>query len=829
MKIERAQVGTGAGAWRSLFAAAALCGAAAAQTAPAPRVPRPLEAMEDLKTEAPVIAKTPEAPQAVIAPIAPQGSRREAPPGEERQRVALSAPRPARVHWSAVPGETIWALGASYKCAFATEGATYIPFLGASAPRNYPLEFRLANVSRGGVPIPFEADVAAVRSGERVSYDRGSFVEVYDLEPASVEQSFVFERLPGEGDLVVRIAVQGDLTPDERPEGLEFRNDRGTVRYGRATVVDAAGKRASAPTTLASGGIEIRVPADFLAEAVLPLVVDPIVTGTFAINGWSDDTYSPDVAYDVTTHRMMTVYEREFSQTDHDVLATVTDDAGNLVPGGAWAIDASSADWGNPKVANNRASSEFLVVAQAGAAGSRVIVGSIVLAQSLIQSSTFTISSLDAAGEKINPTVGGDPSPTGPSYFCVAWERVFSPTDHDIHARLVDTTGGLVGLNTITVDNTSGTLDRFPSISKSNGLPPDATQDWTIVWQHHYAAGDEDVYGAQIHWDGGITNSTFVIEGSTVNALNPRVSSITDWGAGARRYMVAWQRVVPGPGFSITLALRAGPIGYATGDLETLQDEMHVTDKVLPVVDTDGSTFAVAYTEMYGNSSGDVFLANVCASGSTLVLSERKVFLGYTAKSEMRPRIAAEHGSGGTGRRYFIVWDRDNDLNHDIEGAIYEAPNGGPVWGFCDGFVGCPCGNNTGGSRGCGNSVHPNGGLLDGNGIASLTEDTLLLEGSDMPANSTCIYLQGTTEGPPVAFGDGLRCVAGTLKRLVTRHNSGGASSFPIAGDPPISVRGQIPAIGAIRYYQVWYRDPANFCTATTYNITNGIMAVWTP
>jgi len=293
--------------------------------------------------------------------------------------------------------------------------------------------------------------------------------------------------------------------------------------------------------------------------------------------------------------------------------------------------------------------------------------------------------------------------------------------------------------------------------------------------------------------------------------------------------MVAWQRAVNGTGFSISVALRAGAFEYATGDLETLQDEVHVTDKVLPAVDTDGSTFGLAYTEMYGNNTGDVLLANVCASGSTLVLSERKAFLGYTSKSEMRPRIAAEHGSGGTGRGYFIVWDRDNDFDHDIEGARYMAPTGGPVWGFCDGQSGCPCQNNGGVMRGCANSVNPAGGVLSYSGIASLTEESLVLEGSGMLPNSTCIYLQGTTNGSPVPFGDGLRCAGGTLIRLVTRHNSGGASSFPIAGDPPISLRGQIPAIGAIRYYQVWYRDPANFCTATTYNITNGIMAVWTP
>ena len=818
MKIERGHV---------LFAAAALCGAAAAQTTPDVRVPRPLEAMEDVKTEAPAIAKMPATPETTLAPIAAQAANLEAPTAGERPKVALSAPALTGLLWSPAQEGTLWALGETYKCAFSSEGATYIPYLGASAPRNHPLEFRLANVSRGGVPIPFEAEVAAVRSGERVSYDRGSFVEVYDLEPSSVEQSFVFERLPGEGDLVVRIAVQADLTPGEAPEGLEYRNDLGTVRYGRATVVDAAGKRASAPTRHAAGGIEIRVPAEFLADAALPLVVDPIVT-TYPINVMGIDTYSPDVAYDATTSRTIAVYERAFSASDHDVFATVTDLSGNIVPAGLLIIDNSLEDWQNPKVANQNASGEFLVVSQVGAVGARGIVGQLVIAQTLFQGANFAISPV-AGGEKINPTVGGDPSPTGPSYFCVVWERVFSPSDHDVHARLVDANGSLQG-SPIMIDNTTGTLDQHPSISKSDGMPPAATQDWTVVWQRQYGANDEDLYGAQVHWDGVVTTPTFLIDNSLASTTLPSVSSLTDWGNGARRYLVVWQRFVNATDTRIGMSLRSGSILQASGDLSMLQNEIPLTDMTLPAVDTDGSTFALVYNELDGADMGDVLLANVCASGSTLALSERKVYLTYTLGSEMRPRIVAEHSSGGAGRGYLVVWDRMNAIEHDIEGARYAAPTGGPVWGMCDAFAGCPCGNNGTGTRGCGNSVNPAGGELAFTGSASLSSDTLVLNGTGMLPNSTCIYLQGSTTQSPAPFGDGQRCVAGTLIRLVTRHNSGGASSFPIAGDPPISVRGQLPAIGGVRSYQVWYRDPAaNFCTATTYNITNAITAVWTP
>jgi len=32
---------------------------------------------------------------------------------------------------------------------------------------------------------------------------------------------------------------------------------------------------------------------------------------------------------------------------------------------------------------------------------------------------------------------------------------------------------------------------------------------------------------------------------------------------------------------------------------------------------------------------------------------------------------------------------------------------------------------------------------------------------------------------------------------------------------------------GGIRYYQIWYRDAAAFCTSNTFNLTNGLEVIW--
>ena len=62
----------------------------------------------------------------------------------------------------------------------------------------------------------------------------------------------------------------------------------------------------------------------------------------------------------------------------------------------------------------------------------------------------------------------------------------------------------------------------------------------------------------------------------------------------------------------------------------------------------------------------------------------------------------------------------------------------------------------------------------------------------------------------------------GEIIRLGTKTNVNGTSRYPESGDLPISVKGSIPP-GSSRMYQVWYRNATSFCTASTFNLTNGI------
>ncbi len=176
------------------------------------------------------------------------------------------------------------------------------------------------------------------------------------------------------------------------------------------------------------------------------------------------------------------------------------------------------------------------------------------------------------------------------------------------------------------------------------------------------------------------------------------------------------------------------------------------------------------------------------------------------------------------------------------EGTAVDA-NGNGIPDACEGFAGtlfcfgdgsgtaCPCGNNAlpADQVGCLSSLGF-GGKLRASGNSSISADTIVLSGSQMP-NSSALYFQGTTQqsgGLGSAFGDGLRCAGGAIIRLGTKANSAGASQYPVGADLAVSTKGLVTLPGS-RTYQVWYRNAAAFCTTSTFNLSNGVQLTWTP
>ncbi|MBK7644999.1 MAG: hypothetical protein IPJ19_18465 [Planctomycetes bacterium] len=178
-----------------------------------------------------------------------------------------------------------------------------------------------------------------------------------------------------------------------------------------------------------------------------------------------------------------------------------------------------------------------------------------------------------------------------------------------------------------------------------------------------------------------------------------------------------------------------------------------------------------------------------------------------------------------------------NQLGHG--GAIDLLGVHTPFTSMCSGngslATSCPCGNSGLAGRGCENSASTGGGLLTASG--AVAPDSVVLTASNVTGSEFSVVLQGrTVDLSGAVFGDGVRCVSGTLKRLYARNAINGTLVAPISGEPSISARsaalGDPIANGEHRTYQVYYRDPATgFCGSSagggTFNITNAVRVNW--
>ncbi len=161
---------------------------------------------------------------------------------------------------------------------------------------------------------------------------------------------------------------------------------------------------------------------------------------------------------------------------------------------------------------------------------------------------------------------------------------------------------------------------------------------------------------------------------------------------------------------------------------------------------------------------------------------------------------------------------------------------------ICDpgtaGVVACPCSNPPAGSGlGCNNSSNTGGAHITATGPASLAFDGVTLITSGERPTAPTIVLQGSAQHPTgFAFGQGVRCITGILKRMYIKTASGGSITAPSGLDLSLSARsaslGDPITAGSHRYYGAYYRDPIMLggCPASNgYNITQQLDVVWMP
>jgi hypothetical protein len=714
------------------------------------------------------------------------------------------------------PGDgQVWVFGGTYKASFGDSGATYVPAFGSRAPRNFPLTFRIDAVTIGGDLLALDHHAAPALEGRTVEFHRGPCTERYDVALGQVEQSFVFDVLPVAGELVVELGVESELVPMEAANGITFVGEHGRVDYSRAVAIDGQGRRLELATTLVDGEVHIVVPEAFLTTAVTPLVIDPVIT-TWTPNAGPTDDFQADIAYDASFNRFLVVYERAYSATDHDVWGELFDPStGAAIAGSGVYVDFTSSYWEAPRCANNRLASQFLVVATRRGAPDE-IWGRTREADDTTQGAQFQVSS--GSGSKLNPDVGGDPELSGPTYYCVVWERTYSVgIDHDVHARLVTSGGALLGTSPVLIDNSGGTYDKWPTISKHDGLAPFPSQAWNIVWGRMYSPTDWDIRGAQVRWDGLVITPTFSLDANVYDHRLPEVSASLTPTADGRPYAAVYELYTQNRVEIVANVVSGNLVSSRVNLSQALGTPAGLSD-ILPAVETDGNHFAVTFSQQYqpGSSDYDMYACGLYYAGAAIHISESLTNLAYSSTYEGNGRVTALYGSGYTSTWFGVVWTDSAGVGN-IEAATYSLFEGfGP-------FVG---------ARYCSPAV-PNstgvGGRIEAQGAGYAGGFPLHLVAYSLPQNVFCYFLASpATAATTTPATSGVVCVGNPLSRFNAQGqvgNTGGAGRIDLDIDTlaiPLPTGGVLALTAGTTFnFQAWYRDGA------TNNLTDAVAVLF--
>jgi hypothetical protein len=437
----------------------------------------------------------------------------------------------------------IWAATDSYKASFAGD-VTFVPYLGAAAPISQPLAWRSLSVRIGEHELMSAAEPTRRQGTWRYELDFGGVTETWDVLAHGLEQSFVVAARPaGNGDLVVtgRITTPlrtGPLVNEHRALDFADANGNPVIRYGAAWALDARGAKIAATTTFADGIVQLRVPAAWLAGAVFPVVVDPLLTRQTVSIGLPPE--SIDVARDDTGDDLMTVFTRSASAGDHDAVGVITDtDFGS--PTTVFA-DTTSA-WSTPlaRVATAANPQKYCVVLERHVGGDRRVRAHLHDSGDLTLSTLVILLATVAGQHDWRPDVGGQTlsssafTSTG-NRFMIVWQRdvppggVFQNTDGSaIFGRTLDSAGTLGAEFPIALGILQPEDHEFPSINQQARRTGSATQrsDWFVVFQRYIGSGATWRTLGRLVADTGAVNTGIWLStgsGSTQHRLTPHVA-----------------------------------------------------------------------------------------------------------------------------------------------------------------------------------------------------------------------------------------------------------------------------------------------------------------
>lgn len=742
----------------------------------------------------------------------------------------------------------IWARGRDYRASFGTEGFTVWPVFGKRSPQEFPVAFQLQQVTLGGEALQTRAEAPSM-NGSVVEIGQGSLREVYYLDLDQVEQTFVFDQLPGSGELVVNLSVTSELEVYEEGGVIRFVHPEfGEVTYGQAFVRDASGRKESIQRTWTGSGITLSVPADFVASAQLPLTIDPPITSLVNSFGSVDDSF-PDVAFDGRSNLWWAVWQDYTSATNTDCFASNWDLAGTQ--GVTLSVEITADSWSHPRIAYNYGSDRLLVVATADVAGvslSRIEGRYIDASTNSLAATSFIISTIGAL--KLWPDVGGmSLDSTTNSNFCVVWSFQSSPTNHSVQYRVVDSSGGFLVPVT---DVTSGPdNDIQTTVSNGMGNVNLAGDYWNIAWTTDGGTlgdGQGSIHARQVVFSGNpaISAGNFTVD-AALNCAFPSITSRMDRNLvadGRRPSIVAYERefaTLSGPPFqrSIYAKVVTDSTAYGANAVSFMLEDVDLDlDQRDACIATDGDSFFIVYSEEFygdvGSGDYDMYMLSGHVSETSsdvyLALSERHQNMSFSGTAERFGRVGTIRNGNPTtvSDDGCVFWmDGTDGMTSHIEGYLLESPtfDAGPKTAvgiqFCDA-------NGNGG---------PNNFALD-------TSSWAWMEGTQQINSTHSVHCVDVT---PNQFGyllaslnpaninlpggsAGRLCMTGSGRYTSAVQFSGATGTFLTLVNP-MSIpqpTGNVSAVpGQTWHFQYWHRDLAS--GSPTSNFSSAVRLMFNP
>jgi hypothetical protein len=524
-------------------------------------------------------------------------------------------------------GGALTAVGRSWRATFGERSVTFEPALGRDAPLAHDLTFATNGITRGDHTVLAASAATPPRQHDRTSvhFVWPDVTERFVAEAAGLKHSYVFAARPeGDGDLVVRIVVDGTLPPTHTADLLCWTDERGNgVRLGDVIGIDARGERCRGTARPVDGGIELRLPSAFVDRAAYPLELDPLI-GT-AIQAYQGvDADFPDVAYEGWSNTYMVAWTQFFGGGTTGIVASV------------WLADTLG--FGYAFAVNQPGDEDSVRVTSIGGTGLFVLVW-VNRTGNTSSICGLGVEPVQAQGTAVFPIDG----PAGVESPVVSGEATAS--DDDCLVAWLDDTYGLLGCS-VTIDlqfqvsatpivQVAGGAVREPAFSKQGG----AAGLHLLTWVDRPIGQPGWLRAQVIDHDFHQLGPGAWIQNTPQNCGFPAVD-----GDGFR-FLVAWEeQEVANPAASDIRGriVTVGPTGITSLggvlDLAAVANDVDFACDVAMLGDRFGLCFAVA--DAAAPFFDDCYVRTLAADGSPIGAEHRlDVTLGTNYRYEHAPRL----------------------------------------------------------------------------------------------------------------------------------------------------------------------------------------------